>query len=129
MGRSYLIDTNAVIDLLAGQLPTSGEEWLENILVTESVYTSIINRIEVLGFNGPEDELAILKEFLNSIEVIPMTDEIAEQTIKVRKARKIKLPDAVIAATAQVYDLKIISRNIKDFDGIEGVEVINPHEL
>jgi predicted nucleic acid-binding protein len=51
MGRSYLIDTNAVIDLIAGKLPTSGEDWIENVLVTEDVYLSIINRIELLGFN------------------------------------------------------------------------------
>ncbi len=46
MERSYLIDANAVIELIAGKLPANGEAWVENALVTEAVYLSIINRIE-----------------------------------------------------------------------------------
>ena len=38
----------------------------------------------------------------------------------------IKLPDAIIAATALVYDLTLISRNVSDFKNIEGLKVLNP---
>jgi hypothetical protein len=50
-------------------------------------------------------------------------------TIHTRQTYKIKLPDAIIAATALVYNLTLISRNSKDFDGIEGLEFINPYGL
>jgi predicted nucleic acid-binding protein len=47
----------------------------------------------------------------------------------VRKANKIKLPDAIITAPALVYNFTLITRNTKDFKNIEGLEVINPIEL
>jgi predicted nucleic acid-binding protein len=52
-----------------------------------------------------------------------------EASIDIRKKHKTKLPDAIIAATALVYDLVIISRNISDFKNIDGLQVIDPHSL
>lgn len=49
-------------------------------------------------------------------------------TIEIRKKYKIKLPDAIIAGTALTYSLTLVTRNTKDFDKIEGLSVINPHE-
>lgn len=129
MGKSYLIDTNAAIELIAGKLPTLGEEWLDKVLLTEAVYTSIINRIELLGFDGPSAEMNALSAFVEFITVLPLTDEIADKAIEIRIQKSIKLPDAVIAATALIHDLTVISRNTKDFSGIENLEVINPYEL
>ena len=95
MGSSYLIDTNAVIDLIGGQLPTSGELWLDNLIVTQDTYLSLINRIELLGFNGPKNEMAVLESFVSSVKVLPITDDIADKAIELRKIKKIKLPDAL----------------------------------
>ncbi|MBC6994976.1 type II toxin-antitoxin system VapC family toxin [Neolewinella lacunae] len=115
MGRSYLIDTNAVIDLIAGKFTESGERWVEKIFDTEAVYLSIINRIELLGFQGSVEEMDALSSFVKSVTVLPLTEEVANQAIEIRRKKKIKLPDAVIAATALVFELTIISRNTKDF--------------
>ncbi len=52
-----------------------------------------------------------------------------EQTIQLRKTYKTKLPDAIIAATAMVYKLKLITRNTCYFNNIEGLELINPWEI
>ena len=52
-----------------------------------------------------------------------------KQVFKIRKKYKTKLPDAIIAATALVYNLVLISRNIPDFKNINGLKVINPHNL
>jgi len=49
-------------------------------------------------------------------------------TIDLRRKYKIKLPDAVIAATALYYDLILVTRNEKDFEGIKGLEIYNPFE-
>jgi len=51
------------------------------------------------------------------------------KTIEIRKAYKTKLPDAIVAATALVNEFTIITRNMKDFDKIEGLEVINPYDI
>ena len=47
---------------------------------------------------------------------------------EIRKAHKIKLPDAVIAATELAYDLILMTRNISDFKKIEELNLINPHQ-
>ncbi len=49
--------------------------------------------------------------------------------IEIRKNHKTKLPDAIIAATALVYDLVVVSRNVTDFKNIKGIQVIDPHTL
>ena len=48
------------------------------------------------------------------------------KTADIRKKHRIKLPDAIIAATALVYELTLVSRNVSDFRNIEGLELINP---
>lgn len=50
-------------------------------------------------------------------------------TIAIREIYKIKLPDAIITATALVYNLTLITRNISDFQNIESLKIINPHAL
>jgi predicted nucleic acid-binding protein len=87
---------------------------------------SIINKIELLGFSTVTPEII---EFTDSTNIINLTEDVANQTINLRKKRKIKLPDAIIAATALVHNLTLISRNSKDFDEIDGLEFINPYEL
>jgi len=54
---------------------------------------------------------------------------IAKQTIELRTLYKIKLPDAIIAATALHYKLTLITRNISDFDKINGITIIDPHAI
>jgi predicted nucleic acid-binding protein len=87
---------------------------------------SIINKIWLLGFSMVTPEII---EFTDSTNVINLKEDVANQTISLRKKRKIKLPDAIIAATAPVYNLTLISRNSKDFDRIDGLEFINPYTL
>jgi len=59
--------------------------------------------------------------------VLDLTNNVVETCINIRKKHKTKLPDAIIAATALVYDLTIISRNTSDFKNIDGLTVIDPH--
>jgi predicted nucleic acid-binding protein len=61
--------------------------------------------------------------------VIPLTNAIVQKTIEVRKSRKIKVADAIIAATAILNGLTLISRNEKDFKNLPGLNFINPFDL
>lgn len=61
--------------------------------------------------------------------VLDLTADIVEQTIAIRKAHKTKLPDAIIAATAIVYDLTLITHNTQDFKNIPNLTVCDPHTL
>ncbi|WP_421775374.1 type II toxin-antitoxin system VapC family toxin [Gracilimonas sp.] len=129
MGRSgYLIDSNALIDFLGGRLPDTGQEFLSHVIDNVPM-VSVISKIEVLGYNGTAHEEQILKSFINDSEVLNLSEEIVASCIQIRKAHRIKLPDALIAATANVQDLILITRNISDFDIVEGLDLINPHKV
>jgi predicted nucleic acid-binding protein len=129
MGQRYILDTNTVIDYVGDKLP-QGSALTMDKLVNDELNISIIVRIETLGFNGEEFEMQKLKDFLSLAKIYYVDDLIADKTIDLRKTyRKLKLGDAIIAATALVNNLTLISRNTKDFDDISGLTCINPYEL
>jgi len=66
--------------------------------------------------------------FISGSTVLDIDKEIVDKTIEIRKSIKITLPDAIIAATALVYDFKLLSRNSKDFKNIPALKLQNPWE-
>lgn len=129
MGTRYLIDSNTVIDYIAGLHPEKAIKWLNHI-IDEEINVSVITKIEVLSFNPDiEDNYQILIEFFESAAIFGLTEEIIDRTIRLRQKQKIKLPDAVIAATAMVNELTLISRNAKDFKNIKGLEIVDPYKI
>jgi len=126
--QQYLIDTNVVIDYLGQKLPPSAMTFL-NEVVDSIPNVSIITRIEVLGFSTTKDSYQLLESFMNDATVLDLTEDVANQSIEIRKSLKTKLPDAIIAATAMVYDLKLITRNVGDFKHIADLKLLNPWEL
>ncbi|TVQ93738.1 MAG: type II toxin-antitoxin system VapC family toxin [Bacteroidetes bacterium] len=127
--QEYLVDTNVAIDYIGEVLPEIAMSMLDSI-IDGQFYISVINKIELLGFADiTENEELKFKELIKAAYVIDLDDDIVNNTIQIRKQYKTKLPDAIIAATALVNKLTIISRNIKDFDKIEGLEVLNPYNI
>ena len=124
----YLMDTNVVIDYLGNKLPASSMDFMNDV-IDAVPHISVITKIEVLGFNAPEQHYTILSDFINDAIVFDLSNNLVEASIVIRKKYKTKLPDAIIAATALVYDLIVISRNISDFKNIDGLLVIDPHIL
>jgi predicted nucleic acid-binding protein len=59
--------------------------------------------------------------------VFSLDEPVIIKTIQIRKATKAKLPDAIIAATALVNQLVLITRNTKDFTGIDGLKMLDPY--
>ena len=68
-----------------------------------------------------------MQELMNSVTVLPLNEPVTQQTILLRQQRRIKLPDAIIAATALAHSLPLITRNTADFQAISGLLVSNPH--
>ena len=129
MGTSYLIDTNIISKLFDGFLTNDAIKFLSGLLIREQ-YISIINRIELFSWKGLRGEkLENVKTFIGEINEIALSEAIAERTIKIRKERSIRLPDAIIAATAIEHNLTLLSDNDKDFGGISGLKYINPMKL
>ena len=100
-----------------------------NIIIDAVPNVSINTKIEVLGFNTSANQYRILTDFMNDSTVYELTGEVAEVCIVLRKKHKTKLPDAIIAATAVVANLTLITRNISDFKNIKGLKVVNPYSL
>lgn len=127
--KEYLIDTNAVIDYLSETIPQKALLFMDKVV--DSGYSiSVINMIELYAYsNLNKKDKASLDIFTSKAILLYIDNDIIQKTIKIRKIYKTKLPDAIIAATAIVNKLTLISRNTKDFDAIKGLEVVNPHEI
>ena len=78
---------------------------------------------------GYKDVPQTTQDFMELANIIEIDKAIIDACIELRKCKKIKLPDAIIAATALANNLILISRNTKDFEDISGLTCINPDEL
>jgi predicted nucleic acid-binding protein len=130
MGINYLWDTNTAIYYLQQQFPANAEKFMDSILLTNTPVISAITEIELLCWKtATEKDLQILHSFINDATVIELEQPIKLKTAELRKAHKIKLPDAIIGATAIVYNLTIITRNTSDFKNMDGLKIINPFDI
>ena len=125
MGKRYLIDSNTLIEYTGKLLPVSGHD-VVTAIINDQFNISFINKIEVLGYAGANDKL---REFINSANIFRISDGVLEKTIELRKNLKIKIPDAIIAATALTNDLILVTRNTDDFRNMTGLEVMNPWDI
>lgn len=125
----YLVDSNILIDYAAERFYDNQLKALD-IIFDESLKISVITKIEVLGYNGiVEDIDTQIHQFIASADILNLTDTIVDKTIGLRKQIKIKLPDAIIAATALASDLTLITNNTSDFKRVSGLKLFNPHEI
>lgn len=125
MEQGYLIDTNVIIDFCEKRLGAAGESFVAAV-IDDSPFISVINKIELLSFSEVTREIQL---FLNVASILGLSDTVIDRTIEVRKVRKMKLPDAIIAATALDCNLFLLTRNVRDFNGIPGLQVIDPYAL
>ena len=122
MGPEYLLDTNTVIDFSAKRLSDKAHQRIAQI-IDDFPQISIINKIELLGFSNVPTEII---SFAENAFIIALDDNIATETINLRKKYKIKPPDAIIAATAIVSNLTLVTSNVDDFKNIHGLAILNP---
>jgi len=125
VGKGYLIDSNVVIGYLDDKLPKQAKEMM-NKVIDDTPNISVITKIEILRFNTRDEPYKILVDFINESAVLSLSDEIVDETISICKLHRIKLPDALIAATAIIYDLCLLTRNIADFKNIDKLDILNP---
>jgi hypothetical protein len=126
MEKDYLVDTNILIYYFADAIPKKELDLIEKISKT-SFNISVITKIEFLGWEKhTEVGFEKARKFVDFADVIPLTNEIANLTIDIRRICKIKLPDAVIAATALHTNLIIVTRDEDDFKDVEGLRIYNP---
>ncbi len=117
-GNSLLIDTNIALYLL------DGDTDLVEILDGQDVYISIISELELLGYQGiSEAEKLKVKAFLNNCIIIELNQTIKDLTIELKQAHRIKLPDAIIAATSKYLNIPLISAD-RGFEKIDDLQFV-----
>jgi predicted nucleic acid-binding protein len=105
-----LLDSTVLIDHLNGIRAAT-----EVIALAEAPGISVVTWIEVLaGLRdaASEDEG---RRLLSTLELFPLSPAVAEEAVRVRRERRLKLPDSMIWATARVHGLMFVTRNTKDF--------------
>lgn len=126
MGRAivYLIDTNIIIYYL------EGEQAAVSFFRTHrgQLALSSITWMETLSYPFSVDEEQVVRSFLKEFRLIEVISPVMELTVETRRKKKMKLPDAIIAASAIHNDLILVTRNIKDFKGIE-VKILDPFSI
>ena len=99
-----ILDTNAVIYLQKGQLAEP--------LADEQYGISIITEIELLSFPGLSDQdEKTLKSFFQEIAVLPLDEGVKQHAVTLRKRCRVKIPDAIICATAIAHDAVLLTND------------------
>jgi predicted nucleic acid-binding protein len=128
-GETLVLDTNAAISILNDD---KYSRLLDNDFPGNIRCTSVIVQIELLGFPGITEEIeGLIRSFLEDISVVTIEFDIVETAIKIRRSKLgIKLPDAVIAATAIVMDATLVTNDDDllglNFPGLRTAGMKNP---
>lgn len=121
-----LIDTNILIDALDPQVPAPIAARIVDAIADDARY-SVITPIELLGWRGhTEASRQGTESLLAALVELPLSPAVANAAIDIRAVLPVKLPDAIIAASALVAGLPLMTRNVGDFKRIPGLTVIDP---
>jgi len=112
--RGVLFDTDVFVDHLRGahRLPQIAGSY------------SVITRAEL--FAGQEKDEPAVRALLALHSELAVDSAIAERAGRIRRASDVRMPDALVAATALEHDLNLVTRNRRDFDRIRGLRVRSP---
>jgi predicted nucleic acid-binding protein len=100
----YLLDTNICLYLLKGRL--------SNPLPNGQYFVSVITELELLSYSGlTASEEESIYEFLKQVSIVEIKEEIKQMTINLRRNNRLKLPDALISATAQYLNATLITND------------------
>ncbi len=119
-----LLDSNILI-----YAAEPGQETLRERILEEPVAVSVVTMVEVLGYHllTAEEEID-LRGLLKDLTVFAADIMVAERAVGLRPRQKMGLGDAIIAATALVHGLPLVTRNVDDFKHVAGLEITNPFE-
>jgi len=121
IGNKAILDSNVIIDAVRNLIDIE-----RSIFQFGQVYISLITYIEVLGYNfKDESEKLLTSQILGMFEIINPDIEIADLTISYLKMKKIKVPDAIILATAKKLNAILLTSNIADFKNIDAEVIID----
>jgi len=119
-----LVDSNIII--YAAQ-PAHSQ--MRHFIAEHVPAVSAISYVEILGYHQLDDQdRQYFEQFFRRSRVFPLSQAVLDQAVTLRQQRRMSLGDALIAGTALVYDLTLVTRNVDDFRWIHGLSLLNPFE-
>ena len=126
--EQYLIDNNVISNYFSGAFSEKAMDFLSEV-ICETPNLSVITKIEALSWrNADIAKENIVRLFVDFSNVLSLSDMIVDECIAIRRNRKMKTPDAIIAATAIVYDFTLLTSDA-DFNRIPNLRILNPFNL
>jgi toxin FitB len=117
-----LLDTNIIIYAVQQQYPQ-----VRRFVARQTPLVSVISYIEALGFPRIQhDEKTALEDFFRDVRRLPLSETVMVEAARLRQTRKMSLGDSIIGATALVYGLTLVTRNLSDFQWIPGLKLLDP---
>jgi predicted nucleic acid-binding protein len=126
--EQYLIDTNGVSDYFSASFSATGMAFMDTA-IDATPNLSVITQIELLCWETDTITTQKVKDFIADSIVLDISSDVIVRCVLLRKGKKIKTPDAIIAATALAYGYTIITANEKDFANVSGLKIVNPMKL
>jgi predicted nucleic acid-binding protein len=127
MGK-YLIDNNVISNYFSGLLPDKGMSFIAEV-IDQTPVISVITEIEALSWINPDtSKEKIIREFIKDARVLELSPAVVNKCVEIRRSKRIKLPDAIISATAIVHKLTLITSD-SDFQNIKELNILDPKRM
>ena len=119
-----LVDSNILIYAAQPAYPH-----LRQFIAVHAPAVSAVSYVEVLGYHQLDgEERQYLEAFFRLARVLPLSPAVLNQAVVLRQQRKMSLGDALVAGTALVHRLTLVTRNVEDFQWIQGLSLLNPFD-
>jgi predicted nucleic acid-binding protein len=117
-----LLDSNIIIYAHKAEY-----QIIRDFIRDKTIYASAISYLETLGYHQIRlEEEFVLEKFFTVAMLLPISDSVIKKATELRQQRKLSVGDAIIAATALIYNETLVTRNIRDFEWIGGLQLLNP---
>ncbi|MBF0242733.1 MAG: type II toxin-antitoxin system VapC family toxin [Desulfamplus sp.] len=119
-----LLDSNIIIYAIKPEFSN-----LRDLVEKTHPMVSAISYVEVLGYHKlTSEDREDFEEFFDIVPIIHISQTIIEEAAALRQQRKMSLGDSIIAATTIVHNLTLVTANVKDFEWIQDITILNPLE-
>jgi predicted nucleic acid-binding protein len=127
MGR-YLIDNNVISNYFSEVFSEKGMSFIAEV-IDQIPNISVVTEIEALSWvNSDASKEEIVREFVKDAKVLELTQAVVDKCVEIRRTKRIKVPDAIISATAIVHKLTLITSD-SDFKNVKELDILDPYKL
>lgn len=119
---NQLIDSNVIIYSAKPEF-----SYLRGLILPGENFVSALSKIEVLGYHLLiEEDKKYFDAYFELLSVLAIDDSVIDLATELRRMFRMKTSDAIIAATAQIYQLELVTRNVDDFSKISSLKIFDP---